>query len=236
MRNTCSKQQDILLERIANDLLFSSLGVKNIGLYNGLMGCVIFFSEYARYSRKRVFEQAASERMDRVYSLVGQVPLLEMENGLCGVGWGIEYLLQHNLMVGDSDKILFDLDWRVMKRDLRRPTPGSFSIILDILRYVSVRLTSCKAEESEKLPFPDEYLLELVHVVSELAVVDMKIAGYRDVLVYTLRNGRYKGNPICIEPDMIGVLPDIKNLPFLPIGLYRGVSGIGLNVMLKIVL
>lgn len=35
---------------------------------------------------------------------------IRFSDGLCGIGWGVEYLIQNAFIAGDSDEILEDLD------------------------------------------------------------------------------------------------------------------------------
>jgi len=131
-KNVIAKD-DTLLERIARHLMMHASFLPNIGLYHGKMGIVLFFAHYARYTGNPLYEEYAGELMNEVYE--GYHPNLpaNFEYGLCGIGWGIEYLLQNGFMEGDADEILAEIDAHVMERDLRRITDLDDKAVFDII-------------------------------------------------------------------------------------------------------
>lgn len=51
---------------------------------------------------------------------------LDFKEGLCGIGWGIDYLIHHGLLEGDPDEILEDLDKLIFSCDIETCTDTSF--------------------------------------------------------------------------------------------------------------
>ena len=95
-----------LLPRIARHLIMHASYTPDMGLYHGKMGIVLFFAHYARYMGNSLYNEFAGELLDEVYQGIHTELPVNFESGLCGVGWGIEYLLQYGFMEGDSDEIL----------------------------------------------------------------------------------------------------------------------------------
>ena len=202
------KEDDILLERIANHLIIQTSAMDDIGLYYGKIGIVLFFAHYARYTGCSVYEDFADELLGEVIENISDELPINMRTGLCGIGWGIEYLIQNHFMEGDSDEILGELDEKIMERDLRRIKDLSFDTGLEgISCYIRMRLKSPR-KESAKLPFDSTYL-------SEWAKMNIDDEG-KDVLQNIL-------NVEMVDDDILR----------LTLGLRNGCAGYGLNLLLK---
>ena len=91
------EQNFSLLNRLIPHLILNYHFVLNAGLLNGKMGGVVFFGQYARYTGKSYFRAYAEELLDEVFDMVHENVPIDFVNGLCGIGWGIEYLLCHSL-------------------------------------------------------------------------------------------------------------------------------------------
>lgn len=200
------KEDDILLERIANHLIIQTSAMDDVGLYYGKMGIVLFFAHYARYTGCSVYEDFADELLGEVIENISDELPINMRTGLCGIGWGIEYLIQNHFMEGNSDEILSELDEKIMERDLRRIKDLSFDTGLEgISCYVRMRLKSPR-KESTKLPFDSTYL-------SEWAKMNIDDEG-KDVLQNIL-------NVNLVDDDIL----------HLTLGLRNGCAGYGLKIL-----
>lgn len=149
----------LFLKRIANHLIVNTSGLDNIGLYYGKMGIVLFFVHYARYVENLVYEDYASELLDEVYEDICDETPLNFSNGLCGIGWSILYLLENNLMTGDPDQILIDVDKRIMEWDLSRLTDFSMETGLKGLSCYIKKRVDVSSRLSGQKPFDESYLL-----------------------------------------------------------------------------
>lgn len=83
--------------------------LKNPSLYNGKLGLAIIFYEYSRYSGDLLYTQFSNDLIDSIVELPNDISM-KLSDGLCGIGWGICYLLRKKFIVGDVDKILFYID------------------------------------------------------------------------------------------------------------------------------
>lgn len=109
---------DFLLKRIANNLIINASFLKDLGLYHGKMGIALFFAHYSRYTGMKLYDDFAGILIDEIYEEIHTGYSIDLENGLSGIGWGIEYLLQNNFMTGNSFLILRDIDERIKEYDL----------------------------------------------------------------------------------------------------------------------
>lgn len=150
-----------LLQRLCNDLILRSSYLESLGLQVGKMGAVLFFFHYARYTGNVLYENYAEELLDEVYNDVNKGISYGFANGLCGIGWAVEYLVKQEFIEGDTDDALEEIDRQVMVYNPTRISDYSFANGLDgIVCYVLSRLLSPRAPKAP-LPFDERYRKEL---------------------------------------------------------------------------
>ena len=137
------KVNEALLKRIADHQMLHGSFRRDLGVLNGKMGIVLFFFHYARYTGRVLYEDFAGEMLEEVIQELHSDLPIRFSDGLCGIGWGVEYLIQNAFIEGDSDEILEDLDQKIMEWDPRRATDLSFESGLEgVACYSSSRLKS----------------------------------------------------------------------------------------------
>lgn len=160
------KIQRIEIEQALAFLTINGSYLNDLGLFHGKMGIVLFFSELAHVSQNSAYEDLASNLLGEIYEEIHYDLPINLENGLCGIGWGIEYLVQHGLMEGDTDEILSDIDQKVMEINPLRMKDFCFRRGLGgIACYVLARLNASR--QSQTLPFDDDYLNILQEAMSQ---------------------------------------------------------------------
>lgn len=138
-----NENKEEILKRIAENNLFKRHCQKKNGLFHGRMGMAVFFFLYARHTDSRIYEDFAGNLIDDIYDDISTAMPVGLKDGLCGIGWGIEYLVQQRYLEGNTDEILEDIDLKIMEKDLRRITDYSLENGLEgILWYALMRLTS----------------------------------------------------------------------------------------------
>jgi len=198
-----------LLPRIARHLIMHTSFIPNMGLYHGKMGIVLFFAHYARYTGNPLYNDFAGELLEEVYKGIHTELPVNFESGLCGIGWGIEYLLQNGFMEGDSDEILSEIDTHVMERDLRRITdPSVRTGLAGISYYIGKRINN-PLRKSESLPFDKIYLDEWISATSSMPIPDDKT----------------------ILDSIIDTLPEGDGITSWQLGLKNGCAGVGLKMI-----
>ena len=150
-----------LLQRLCNELILRSSYWDSLGLQVGKMGAVLFFFHYARYTGNVLYENYAEELFDEVYNDVNKGISYGFANGLCGIGWAVEYLVKQEFIEGDTDDALEEIDRQMMVYNPTRISDYSFANGLDgIVCYVLSRLLSPRAPKVP-LPFDERYRKEL---------------------------------------------------------------------------
>ena len=184
---TLNQREDEMLLRIAQHLIMNASFMPDTGLYHGKTGIVIFFAHYARYTGNPLYQEFAGELLNEVCEEIHTGLPVCFESGLCGIGWGIEYLLKNGFMEGDSDEILSELDAQVMTYDLRRITDRSLRSGLEgISLYIYTRL-NVLTRKSGSSPFDETYLTDWRSVASPVSIPADKAV--LDKIVHTLPGG-----------------------------------------------
>ncbi len=85
------------------------------------MGIAIFFYHYSRYTKNKIYEDYAGELIDEIYEEINTSTPVNFENGVTGIGWGIEYLVKNKFVQADTDEALVEIDNTVYKHRLNNP-------------------------------------------------------------------------------------------------------------------
>ena len=101
------------IKKIADMLLLNGSLLKNSGLFHGRMGVAIFFFHYAQYTRNELFEKYAAEIIGQIQAEIHWDSPVDYEDGLAGIGAGIEYLTQNRFLDIDTNEILNDFDKKI---------------------------------------------------------------------------------------------------------------------------
>lgn len=208
---------NLLLTRIANYLMMNASFQDDLGIYHGKMGCVLFFAHYSRYMGQLCYVEFASELLDEIYADLNERTPVDFAHGLCGIAWGIEYLVQQDFTQGDTGDILEDLNRKIMERDPLRIQDLSFEKGLEgIAYYIRVHTQSPYAKTKT---IDTEYLSSL-----ETALING--------LIYTNMPQKPASLPETLSQKMttINIAEDAK-LSTYPLGMVDGLAGVGLKIM-----
>lgn len=150
-----------LLERITNILLLNASFIDNLGLMHGKMGICIFFYHLARKTNNKIYEDYAGELLDEITEEINEQTPWDFENGLAGIGWGIEYLVQKGFVEGDTDEILLEFDNKLF-RQLNFAVPHELGLLNGTLGICAYFLKRTKKLEFDKGKIP---LLTNMHIL-----------------------------------------------------------------------
>lgn len=149
------------LKPLVDHWLQNGLFLEDNGLWNGKLGLSLFFYLLSRQTGNLWFKEFADELLDWICDhLSNQLPV-RFADGLCGIGWGIEWLRVAGFIEGDTDEILEEVDRAVMERDVRRMIDPDLKFGLwGVAAYVRGRLDSPR-EARKPLPFEAAYRRDL---------------------------------------------------------------------------
>jgi lantibiotic modifying enzyme len=101
------------------------------GLGYGKMGLCVHFYRLARSESNEKYGKIAERLLDEVFEDIGTVKLIDIENGLAGIGLGISYLIRNGYVQGDENHILRDVDDEIFKQ-ISSPKPTNEDVRLQI--------------------------------------------------------------------------------------------------------
>lgn len=161
MKWLCIQINFVLMERkelnnIAEALLLDCCKVKDIGLYQGKMGIVLFFYHYSRFSNNDLYRIFADELLDDILCDLDSNSDISFYYGLSGIAWGICHLYINHFVTCDIVNILEDVNQEIVKKDIKRMDDSSLSMgIKGILFYIKLHLL---ASSTNPLGFDDSYM------------------------------------------------------------------------------
>jgi lantibiotic modifying enzyme len=135
-----------------NELLAQQLpGLKNIGLFNGKMGISIYLFHLAKETGDKEQQKLAEKLIDEVYREVSQnQPPPHFANGLAGIAWGMEYLVQNNFVNANTDEILSDVDDKIYSHIVAQKQDALRSNnIIGYIIYIIARLQGKKLNSAD---------------------------------------------------------------------------------------
>ena len=91
-------QKTKMLNRIIHYLILNASFIRDLGLLDGKMGICIFFYLYARQTGSKLYEELGGYLLDEIYKEITQSASIGFAKGLCGIAWGIEYLIQNDFV------------------------------------------------------------------------------------------------------------------------------------------
>lgn len=223
-----SKDEDLM--RIAKLLILHGSFSNNLGLMNGKMGIIIFFFHLAKYTRKKIFEDFAGEMIDEIYAEIHDHYPSNFENGLSGIAWGMEYLIQNKFVEADSNEVLEDLDKMIFEWDIRKVSDYSLDTGLEgIAHYV---ISRCTGKQKESIIIPKDYIGDLILALE-------KNDNKQNIAILSVLREIINERQININnPLLMSIISKVKFQPakiFIdtrPLGIGSdGYAGIGLNLI-----
>lgn len=150
------------LDQLFKKLLLNCNTLPSDGLWYGRMGCLLFLAKYDHTFNNDLYEGLIGELIDEIYTrIANSSPNIDFGEGLCGIAYGLAWLLDEHLMEGDLNDVLEEADRRIMERDPLRISDYSLaSGLAGILYYVLYRLQIAQKQHLA-LPFDAKYLHRL---------------------------------------------------------------------------
>lgn len=150
---------DALEQDIIHHLLLKSPFLTDVGLRSGKMGVALMFFLYAQKKKCPVYTDVASDILEDVWNAMESVEEVNCQT-LCGIGWCIEFLIQHCIVEGDADDVCIDIDRKVqplLNKTLTVPVDEKFSEVWDYIgaRQQGAFLRNC--------PMPFHGMLDEMH-------------------------------------------------------------------------
>lgn len=113
---------DNSIRRIADYLLLYSSHMPEVGLFHGKLGVAVALYMYSHRYSDELMGEYAWELFQQVYDGVHDAMPVGLDSGLAGIGYGTTLLRKYELIDGDLNDTLSDIDSKIMQHDPRRMT------------------------------------------------------------------------------------------------------------------
>ena len=164
-----SKKNERILPNLVLYIIRHINSVEGTGLISGKMGILILLYHYAEYSKNIFISQFADALLDEIIEDLSEQLPLNISNGLLGIGWGIEYLVQSKFIQGNTNDLLFNFDVKVMEISPSRMCNYNLYIGFGgIVRYLLSRLYSIEKNNTKNNPFESDFLREVYDKSKEI--------------------------------------------------------------------
>lgn len=141
-----------------DDIIFRCGDTLELGLGNGKMNLVLFFYVCELCFKTEAYGLLADDLLNDIYEEIGRKSILGLSE-ICGIGCGVEFLIQCGLVEGDSDVILAELDMKIMEQI---PFVINDNVLLgkyeEYVCYILCRLLSPRDRQNTFYPFDKDYL------------------------------------------------------------------------------
>ncbi|WP_278970980.1 lanthionine synthetase LanC family protein [Phocaeicola barnesiae] len=143
---------------IIHHLIIKSPFTSKLGLIHGKMGIALMFFLFSRKKNDNVYYDFACELLDEIWNEINVNIGIGFSDGLSGIGWCIEYLIQHDFVEGSSNEICKEIDF-IITRTLFSEDMSLYSEseLIGIWYYMSARLYSCLYYNKE-FQFKDDFI------------------------------------------------------------------------------
>lgn len=160
-------------QRIIHHLLLNAPFIPSAGLLTGQLGISLAFYLYYKHTDCTAYGDFADELLNKALESLDQNVDITFSNGLTGIGWGIEYLIQKGFVDGCGVDICENIDRKIMESDPRR----IFDLSLDeglegLLHYVLIHI-SASIKQNVRLPFDSLYLKDLYTAIKQACQEDI---------------------------------------------------------------
>lgn len=212
------KEKTTISQRLINALLLNGSFIDNPGLLNGKMGLSICFYHLARRTGNSVYEDYAGELIDEIYEEIGVDTPFDFENGLAGIGWGIEYLVQNGFIEADTDEVLEEFDKRLMPLIYSPPaTIGLCNGLVGLGAYLLKRIQNPNSNDEKIQTLINKQLL--IHLISEMDRRTQDLSSIiREPVSISNRKNLIQESESCVfdltwdYPALIGFLAEVSQL------------------------
>lgn len=150
---------------------------KNQGLLNGNIGISIFLYHLARATHIKEIEIMADNLLDKTISCLSNIHSADFEDGVSGIGWGMEYLIQNRFAEGKIDGIFEDID-TIVFQTLNNTSLNSFEMtngLIGYQLYLNIRLKNSHDIQSISYRINKELLIHLINKLDMLITIQFPL-------------------------------------------------------------
>lgn len=111
------KENDIVSDLITClTILYNKKEQLGLGIHSGTMGLIMSHFMTAAYLKDNGLYEKGTSLLEYLIDNISTCRDLSFENGLCGIGFGVEWLVRNNFIEANTNDLLADLDDEIWKK------------------------------------------------------------------------------------------------------------------------
>lgn len=103
-------ENEFIISKNFIDIEKQMLKSNNWGVHKGKMGYVLYLFAFSFLNNDKVIKKQARKWLNYIMDNISKVNGYDFENGLMGIGYAVNWLIENNFVKGISDEVLEELD------------------------------------------------------------------------------------------------------------------------------
>ena len=175
-------------------------------------------------SQRFVYGKFANKILYDIISSIGKNTSIDFAHGLCGIGWGLEFLISEGFVDGNSLDLLEEIDKAIMQINPQRLPYTLHYGLKGVLHYILAHIKNCMLQDGIR-PFDQDFL----HTVYKSSLMaknhseDIELSMLADSYINFMNTGNidYSFEPVKFIKKGV----DDKKISTLSVALEDGLSG-----------
>lgn len=130
---------------------------------------------YAKRTGNEIYSDVADSLLDEIFEGISKDETIDFADGLTGIAWGIEYLIQNNLVDGDSNEVCSEIDRAIAYKFLEDDDDSTIINGEDLLKYTLARIKGSFKQHSAVCL--DAQFMQKLHALSCNILSDNRATG-----------------------------------------------------------
>lgn len=192
-----------------------------IGLLDGMTGVMLVLAHYARARRMPVVEHVADYLMTEITGHMNKNHPIGFGDGMAGVGWGMEYLIQNGYVKGCGVDLTAEMDERIMSCDIRRMDDESLEKgLTGLFHYVAAHVQG--AAQQGRMAFDHQYLNDWMQTLKLRQARHPQEGRWKKMydILYAALQGQ-----LSYQFDLVQFIKPMGHTPMKRLGLRNGLAG-----------
>lgn len=147
------------------NFVFESSSISSISLCGGMLGYVLALYQLGQKSKCQFITHYADTQLESCLYEIPSDMSCGFSDGISGIGWAIEFLINKGFIQGNPDDVLYELDRKIESIHLLRMYDQSWENGLPgIAFYLALRISSC-GSRGKIHNFSESFISELNHLI-----------------------------------------------------------------------
>lgn len=164
------KEQEYLYKKVINHIVCNACDMTSYGLLNGMLGVCLTLYTYAQNNSAPYLMIYSEHLLQKCIDNISINTPLSFSNGLCGISWGIDYLIYKGYVTGVPIEIFEDIDSQISQISPYRLDDSLEKGFKGLLHYI---LAHSRMSRYKKENFNSDFIYEVHNtVIDKLSKVD----------------------------------------------------------------